>query len=290
MGEKMLKRSLQTLGLILLVIFSFYYTDRVISVVKSYDPIMIKINDFEDMYNINYINATINNNEIIPGVNGCMVDTNKSYHNMKRIGNYNPNMIEYREITPELSLRNVYDKYIVKGNKTKLEIALIIKVNNINDINSMLNILHQKQVAASFFIDGSLIENNSNMIYEMIQAGHEIYNLGYNGKYERDLLLWTNSMIDSIAKNKSNYCLTLTENQNTLDLCSRNKMHTVKPDIIINISSPFSMIRNNIEKGSLVLFDINNDTSTELLAAINFLTSKGYKFNLLIDHLSEKGC
>ncbi|MDD2490429.1 MAG: polysaccharide deacetylase family protein [Bacilli bacterium] len=286
----MLKKVLQTIGLLLLCSFSFFYTDRVVTVVKNQDPIMIKINEYKDFYNIESVDAIINDKDIIPGINGCKVNIDKSYSNMKRIGSYNPNMIEYQEIKPELSLSKTYDKYIVKGNSNKNTVTLVFKVNNINNINEIKSILKEKKIKAAFFIDGKDIETNVNSIYPLINEGHEIYNLGYDHRYEKEMLRWTNNMIDSIANNKSNYCLVLTENQNTLDICSKEKMYTIKPDIIINYGNPFSIVRKTIEKGSIIVFDVNSITKNELIGVITFLNKKGYTFNILSNHLSEKGC
>jgi len=286
----MLKKVLQTIGLLLLCSFSFFYTDRVVTVVKNQDPIMIKINEYKDFYNIESVDAIINDKEIIPGINGCKINIDKSYSNMKRVGSYNPNMIEYQEIKPELSLSKTYDKYIIKGNSNKNKVAIIFKVNNINNLVEIRSILKEKQIKAAFFIDGKDIENNVNSIYHLINEGHEIYNLGYDNRYEKDMLRWTNNMIDSIANNKSKYCLVLTENQNTVDICSKEKMHTIKSDIIINYGSPFSIVRNKIEKGSIIVFDVNSITKNELIGVITFLNKKGYTYNILSNHLNEKGC
>lgn len=287
----MLKKGLQGLGLLFLFIFSFLYTDKIVKIVKSKDPIMIKINHFENIYNIDAVNAIINDNEIIPGINGCIVDKDRSYSMMKRINKYNPNMIEYRELKPELSLDKIYDKYIVKGNKNKNEVAFIFKLSNKDDnLNDILRILNEYNIKASFFIDGKYLEENPEQVYEIIKLEHEIYNLGYNSKYEKDTLLWTNSIIDTIANNKSKYCLVMRENIDVLILCANHKMHTIKANLVVNYSNTLSLIKNKIEKGSMIVFEINNNTKSELIGMIIFLNTKGYKHNLLSEHLSEKGC
>ncbi len=285
-----MKKGLQILGVLSLFIFSFFYTGRVVNVVKNKDPIMVKINEFEDIYNLDYVNAVINDNQIIPGINGCVTDKNKSYSAMKRIGDYNPNMIEYKEIKPELSLEQIYDKYIIKGNKNNNEVAFIFKVNNNANFESILEILSRYQVQAAFFFDGKFIEENINEIYKVMEHQHEVYNLGYNFKYDKDLLIWTNNIIETISNNRSKYCLVLEDKPDVLELCAQNNMHTIKATLLINYSNTLSAIRNSIEKGSIIVFDINNNTVRELTATINFLNSKGFKYNLLRDHLSEKGC
>lgn len=286
----MFKKSLQIIGLVLVISFSFYYTDKVITVVRNHDPLMIKIKSYESVFNRESTDAFIENSSVIPGINACKVDTNASYNNMKRLGQYNSNMIEYKEIKPKLSIENIYNKYIVKGNKDTFEVALIFKIDNLDYILDILNTLRAKNVIASFFIDGKVIEENSDKIFLIINQGHEIYNLGYDQKYDKDLLVWTNNMIENMSYNKSNYCLVSNENEKVLDMCSSNKMYTIKPSILINHKTTFTIAMNAIDKGSIIAFDTNDKTIDELNKTLIFLNSKGYKYNTLSSHLSEKGC
>jgi hypothetical protein len=286
----MLKKSVQVIGLVLLIGFSFFYTEKVANIVRNQDPLMIKIQEYEKVFNKDSIDAFIEENAIIPGLNACVVDTNSSYNKMKRIGSYNPNMIEYKEIKPKLSLDNIYDKYIIKGHNDKYEVALVFKLNDKNYLVDLLNTLSQKLVKASFFIDGKMIETDTDSIYRLINQGHEIYNLGYDHKYDKDLLVWTNNMIENISYNKPRYCLVTSKNQKVLDMCAANKMYTIRADLLINYGSSFNNIMNKIEKGNIIVFDVNDKTLVELSKTLLFLKSKGFKYNLLSEHLSEKGC
>ncbi|MDD2203285.1 MAG: hypothetical protein PHT75_02005 [Bacilli bacterium] len=286
----MLKKSFQFLGLTILIGFSFFYTNEVINMVRDKDPLMIKIQEFETIFNKDSVDAFIEDDFILPGINACVVDTNSSYSNMKKIGSYNNSLIEYREIKPDISLDNIYDKYIVKGNKSKLEVALVFKLNDSRYTIDLINILSKKSTKASFFVDGKLIENDSQSIYNLINQGHEIYNLGYDGEYDKNLLVWTNNMIENMSYNKPKYCLLLEENKKVLDICSSNKMYTIKAELLINYRSTFNNIMSNIDKGSLIIFDVNEKTTTELTKTLLFLNSKGFTYNVLSEHLSEKGC
>lgn len=286
----MLKKALQIIGLILLIGFSFFYTDKVVMVVRNQDPLMIKIQEYGSAFDKDSVDAFIEDNNIIPGINACVVDINSSYTNMKKVGSYNSNMIEYKEIKPKISLDKIYDKYIIKGNKDKAEVAIIFRVIESQYIDDILKALSKKNTKASFFIDGKLIEDETKNIYTIVNAGHEIYNLGYENKYDKDLLVWTNNMIENMSYNKSKYCLVTQEKQNVLDICSSNKMYTIKSDLLINYGSTFNDVKPLIEKGSIIIFDINDNTVNELNKTLLFLNSKGYTYNTLSTHLSENGC
>ena len=286
----MLKKSFQIIGLILLICFSFFYTEKVVMVVNNQDPLMIKIKEYGEVFNIESVDAITSGNSVIPGINACVVDTNESYSNMKRIGSYNENMIEYKEIKPKLSLDKTYDKYIIKGNKKGFEVALVFKVRDSSYILEIANFLHKKGIKASFFVDGKQIEEDSQNIYVLINNDNEIYNLGYDGKYNKDLLIWTNNMIENMSKNIPKYCIVSKEDEKVIDMCADNKMYTIKSSVEINYNTTFNDVKSKIEKGSIIVFDTNNKTIDELSKTILFLNSKGYNYNLLSDHLSEKGC
>jgi hypothetical protein len=286
----MFEKVLKGLGLLCLFVFSFFYTEKVATVVKNQDPIMVKINEYSNTYNIEPANAIIYNNDLIPGLNGCIVDTNRSYYNMKRNGYYNVNMIEYKEIKPDFSVNNVYDKYIIKGNKEANEVALLFKINSTSNITDIISYLKEKKIKVSFFLDGTWIENNKDLVSNIVKSNHEIYNLGYDNKYDKNYIEWTNNLIEAVSHNKSNYCLILKEDNDILNLCSKYHMHTIKSDLLINSSHNFNNIKNNIMKGSIITFDTNSTTITELNNTILYLNKKGFLYNTLSKHLSEKRC
>lgn len=273
-----------------MIAFSFFYTDKVITVVRNQDPIMVKIQEYGSTFNQDSVDAFVEDNSVIPGINACVVDTNSSYTNMKKIGSYNSNMIEYKEIKPKLSLDNIYDKYIVKGNSQTFEVALVFKLSDSSYTADIINVLSKKGTKASFFVDGTLIESQTQSIYNLISKGHEIYNLGYDNEYDKDLMTWTNNLIENMSNNNPKYCLATSDDKKVLSTCSSNRMYTIKTDLLINYSSTFTNIKDKVDKGSIIVFDVNDKTIVELNKALLFLNSKGFTYNVLSEHLSEKGC
>ena len=83
-----MKKQFQIIGFISLMGFSFFYTEKTISVVKEYDDIMISIKTKEKDYKKEQVNATIKGNKIIPGISGEKIDINRSYSKMKRYGKF----------------------------------------------------------------------------------------------------------------------------------------------------------------------------------------------------------
>ena len=72
-----LKNIIRIFLIIGLVCFSFYYTDKVMNILNNRDPLMIKLNDIKDSYEVLPVNAIINNDTIIPGIKGIEVDVDK---------------------------------------------------------------------------------------------------------------------------------------------------------------------------------------------------------------------
>ena len=281
----MLKKSLSYLGVFVLVCFSFFYTDKAVDIVKKNDPIMKTILENSESLRIDPVNAIINSDELITGLNGKRVNIDKSYQNMKKINCYLETMIVYDEIIPDVNLE--YDKYVIKGNEIKNQVALVFTVNDTININKVSNILNDKNIVATFFIDGYVVENNMDLVLGLVDNGYEIENLGYDGVYSSEKLKWTNNMIESLTKEKANYCYTEYKDANILDLCSKNKMYTIKPTITAS-NYPFLTVKKKLESGSIISFDLSDKTVKELSSIISYITQKGYHIVTLEELVSEE--
>ena len=181
------------IGLICLICFTFIYTEKIIDISIEQDEIMIKLKEIKEAYTIEPINAIIKEDTIIPGNIGKHIDMDSSYKQMKKLGFFEESLISYKDIYPEISIHNNYDKYIISGNTKNKNIALIYIVNS-NTLDSILNIINNKNIRLNFFIDSNTLNNNINIIYKL--NNYEIYNYGNNGKYTKDNLIISNNIIN----------------------------------------------------------------------------------------------
>ena len=149
------------LGIFCLLLASFFYTEKTVNVVKEYDEVMISIKEYSVNSKKEPVNAYIDGNTIIPGMNGYQVDIDKSYHNMKRYGKFDSSLLEYENIIPIVTMNDNKDKYIVSGNPDKRMVSLIFIVDENSDIESILSILKNEKVNANFFINNKWLEKNS---------------------------------------------------------------------------------------------------------------------------------
>ncbi len=271
----MFKKYLSYLGVLILACFSFYYTDRAVDIVKRNDPIMKSILSKQEDYFVNPVNAIIDGDELTVGMKGKKVNIEESYQNMKKVNQYYESMLVFEEITPELSFMKEYDKYIVGGNRNKNQVAFVFKVDDSYYMNTISDILLDKNAIATFFIDGNVIENHMNQVLELVKNGNEIENLGYEGKYSFDKFGWTNNMISSLTNQNPKFCYTDFKNSQVLDLCSSYEMYTVKPTISVNYY-PFTTVKNNLANGSIIGFHLTEQLLKELPSIISYVKQKGY--------------
>lgn len=281
------KPYLTVIGICLLTVFSFYYTNKLIEFSKSKDPIMIEIMKNKDDYNKLSIDALINNNYITPGSEGLEVDVDKSYTKMKKLGKYNDNLYVYDVVKPTISIKDNYNKFVINGNTTKKEVSLVFKADDLKNIENINKILFNNNVSATFFIDGNIKDDDINILKILDESNNYFGNLGYNKKYSIKTIKYTNALLDRIDDDNHNYCYVEKDDINVLKTCSEVKMYTIKPMVVSNIF-PFTYIKQNLENGKIFSLDTNNYTLKQLDLIIKYVRQKGYDFVTLEEILNEK--
>ena len=269
-------------GLLVLFFFSFFYTEKVINVITEQDEIMIKIKENEEKNNIPSTNAIIDKNTITSGLSGKEINIDKSYKEMKKLGTYNENMLVYTKVLPEVSINNNKNKYIRSSNKNFTEVSLIFKINKNTDLQKLLTLLDKNNTKANFFISYEYLEKHINEIEK--EKNIEYYNYGKNGTYNDEIILIANNII-SKKSNPANICLTETNTNNTLKICSENEQFTIYPEII---NGTINSIKSKINNGSIISFEVTNTTLNELPLIINYINSKGYTISLLSELINEE--
>ena len=268
--------------IVLLTIFSFYYINHRMIMIRNNDPIMkqIKVNK---SYEKDSINATIIGKNIITGENGRVIDYNKSYNNMKKYGAYNETLIETKEVSPTISITNNYNKYIIKGNPNKRKISLIFTIRDKNP--SILKIINSKNISVTIFIDGTFLENNISFIKKE-KTHHEFELLSYDNKYNEKYFKTSLYYLETITNKKSKYCYSEIDNEEILSLCNKLKLHTIKPSLVIK-NNLYKNIKQNLSNGEIFTIEDNSYNEKELTTTIDYITQKGYKIVTLENLLKE---
>lgn len=282
----MFQKMTKYLGVLVLVLFSFYYTDRAVDIVKRNDPIMKSILSNQEDYLIESVNAIVDGDTIIPGINGTSVDVDASYKRMKKINGYYESMLMFKDVIPDESILEQYDKFVVSGNSLRSDVSFLIKVTSLTNLEKAYQIFLDKEVVATFFIDGTVIENNMDLVYEMAKDNFQIENFGYDEEYSPEMFTWTNNMIYSLTNIEPKYCYSEYHNYNILDLCSYHQMYTVKPTFTA-FSNPFYTVKQNLKEGSMIALRLTDETIKELPALLSYVMQKGYNIVNLRELLSE---
>lgn len=274
-----MKNTFKIFGLITLMCFSFFYTEKVMTVVSEKDPLKIEINALADTYKISPNEAIVTNDTIIPGTNGRVVNIEKSYKKMRKNNIFNNNLLIFDEIVPQYTLVNNMDKYVIRGNINKKEVSILFIIDSDNNLNKIINILNNKKAIANLFIEYKYLNNNISKMRNY--NNHNFYS--YQANYSYETLVISNNIIKRISNNEPLYCLTKEKNENNLNVCSYSNINTIVP----SINGKLNEVKLKLENGSIILFDTSINTTYELSYIIDFIIGKGYSIVGLDKLLSE---
>ena len=275
----MLKKIFKISAVLLLVGFSFFYTEKVTMIARNSDPIMRAIKKEENNKKVSNVNPVINKDEYIMGINGCEIDVDKSYSKMRSVGEFKEELIVMKETSND---KDLTDKYVIGGNNKEKKVSLIFIVNK--DIDSNLtDYINDKNIKVNYFIDGKYLEENM-ITVKFLSENSNIYYLGENEEYSDENMLYHNNLISMNGSNEPKYCFTSDKDNNTLKLCNDYDMVTIKSDIIKD--NIYKRIKDKLNNG--VIFAIDSDNIDEIKVSINYILSKGYNIISLEDLLSEK--
>lgn len=277
-----MKKITKIISIVLFFLISVFYTNKSIDILKNNDPIMKQIKNTKEKYTISPINAIINGNEIQSGTYGKEIDYESSYTKMKRYGKYNEALTVLKDTKPTISIEDTYDKYLTKGNSNKRNVSLVFKIADDKNIMELLSLLEKKDVQVTFFIDGTLLENNAKVIKSL--SNHEVEILSYNNKQEETFMTASISYLESLTNREAKFCYTENDNEDLLKMCSKNKLHTIKPTLVLK-NDIYNNIKKSVEKD--IVITIDNYQGNNLSSAIDYLKSKGYNLVTIQDMFDE---
>lgn len=280
----MLKKTSKLAGLFLLLVLSFVYTDKVFSTARNNDPVMKQVIKYKSKKDVLPTEPVITDDEIILGYSGLAVNEKASYNNMKSDDKFSEEKIVYDKKLPDKTISKTYDYYIKQGNPTKEQVSIVFKVTNDTDVDEVLKMVAKNNVKVSFFVDGAWLENNVETAFSMVNLGCEIYNLGYDGKYDKSMISVTNNLIESISLKDSNFCLNENKDDGSKNTCSKKKMHTITPTIA---DPSIIKLKENLVKGAIISYDLKTFDASTLSLVMKTITSRGFEVQPLSVVISE---
>lgn len=248
------------IGIISIVLFSFYYTEQIANFVLENNHLYKEINEKKDNFEVKSIAAVIEDDYIIPGLIGLSVNIKDSYYNMKSLNVFNSYYLIYKDSWPVVSINDNKDKIIRQGNKEKNSIALVLEYDE-----KIIEFLQKYNFS---------VLTNMNT-FDKVASYEQINNeIGEFKKLE--------SLINKYVTNP-NICLINSRNES---ICRENKKFLVDPNKILSDSTVLSL-KDNIESGDIILIEKNTKiTNVEII--LKSILYKDYKLNFLSKHISEE--
>lgn len=240
-----------------------------------------------------------------PGRNGLKVDINKSYEKMKAEGVFDPSLMEYEQIPPEISLESLPAAPIYRGNPEKDMVAFLINVSwGSEHIPAILNTLKEHQVKATFFIEGKWAQSNSDYVKMIDEQGHLIGNHAYNhpdmarlsNQQVLEQINQTNDIIKAITGTSPNWFAppSGSYNDHVVQAAHNLDMQTIlwTVDTIDwkNPSVPVMLdrIRNKMHPGATILMHPTPSIASGLGNIIEHIKDAGYRIGTIEKLLSEE--
>lgn len=279
-----LKRVYPVILSVLLIVFSFYYTNKVVDIVRSKDPIMKTIKEEMGKYEEEAVDAIVDDNSIVPGKNGKKVNIEKSFQKMRQYSEYNDSLYVFDEIEPTVSIDEYYNRYVPSGREDTKDVALVFEVERFDSIDDILTLLEDNDVKATFFLDGLFVENNRSLLEEVSKRGYELELLSYNGGYDKIYFESSLRTLNDITNSKPKYCYSHYDKKQVLDVCNSLSLHTVVPTIDTSNNS-FNMVKTKLMGGAIIGL---KNSRENLNTIINYIKQKGYNLVTLDTLLSEQ--
>lgn len=241
----------------------------------------------------------------IPGLNGILVDVEKSYDKMKKRGKYNQSLLVINQKKPDVQLKDLPPSPIYRGHPEQAVIALNINVSWGEEyIPDMLNTLKKHNVKATFFIEGKWANEHVEIVKMIQEQGHVIANHAYNHPDMRNI---TSEEVERQLKQTNDILKRITGKQPTLfappsgsyneevvRIANHLQMETILWSVdTIDWKKPTTEVLLNrvltkVHNGAFILMHPTASTSQALEPLILKIRDKKYKITTVDNILNGK--
>ena len=306
-----------TFGFVFLIAFmvvSNPLTNEYISEVKMSSVMVTKQGDSlyneivmkADQYTIPAIDAKIDPIwKAIPGYNGHMVDVEASYKKMKKTGQFNENMLVFKQVKPNIHLEDLPPAPIYKGNPEKPMVSFIINVAWGNEyLSDMLATLKQHHVTTTFFLEGRWAQKYPELAQMITDAGHEVGNHSFTHPDMKNLstvqiqqeITKTNGVIKATTGSIPKWFAPPSGSfkDEVVKIASNEEMGTIMWSVdTIDWQKPTSdvliqRVMSKVHNGAIILMHPTAATSQSLEQLILQIKNKKLQINTVSNLLSEE--
>ena len=306
-----------TFGFVFLIAFmvvSNPLTNEYISEVKMSSVMVTKQGDSlyneivmkADQYTIPAIDAKIDPIwKAIPGYNRHMVDVEASYKKMKKTGQFNENMLVFKQVKPNIHLEDLPPAPIYKGNPEKPMVSFIINVAWGNEyLSDMLATLKQHHVTTTFFLEGRWAQKYPELAQMITDAGHEVGNHSFTHPDMKNLstvqiqqeITKTNGVIKATTGSIPKWFAPPSGSfkDEVVKIASNEEMGTIMWSVdTIDWQKPTSdvliqRVMSKVHNGAIILMHPTAATSQSLEQLILQIKNKKLQINTVSNLLSEE--
>lgn len=241
----------------------------------------------------------------IPGYNGLKVDVEASYKRMAEKGQFRPELLVYKEISPAVHLDDLPPSPIYRGNPDKPMVTFIINVAWGNEyLSPILAILKKNGVRATFFLEGRWVKNHPDLAKMIADAGHEIGNHSYSHpdmkqlsaarireeitKANEVIKATTGKVVEWLGPPSGSY------RQEVVKIAAEENMKTVLWSVdTIDWKNPaphelINRVMSKIHNGAIILMHPTKSTADSLDRLIKLIKEKKLEIDTLSELVSEK--
>lgn len=175
-----MKSILKPCSIFLLLCFSFYYANQISDTIIYHSNLMQDIISNKENYEQISVDAQIQGDYIIPGVNGLIVSELESYYKMKANKVFETNDLVFKQTSPNISLEDNRNLIIKQGNYYKKAVSIIVDKNKeiidySNQNNIVINNIDDLKDFVCIFEHGCLGKYNVEPTYNL--NNNTIYNV-----------------------------------------------------------------------------------------------------------------
>ncbi len=271
-----MRKLFEYIGLITLMCFSFFITEKTSMIAKNTDEIMLTIKDKYKDYETESVDAVINDDTIIPGSCAKKVNINRSYNKMRKVGIYDDKLYEYTYELPLVSLVKNYDKLIVSGNHSIPNVYFFLEINNAN--KSLLEKYDFDNY--NFILTDKFYHDNRTLVNKMIKHGSIVISSTNFKSYKALAKEYRNKT------NNSLYCYNDVGDNDFLNSCSANNSGSIGKMIEID-QNYFLNIKKRLKNGQFIKLTLKEELIDSLPLIEEYIESKGLKISSVDKGLKE---
>ena len=207
---------------------------------------------------------------VIIGMEGKIIDRQKSYNNMRASG-YDKELLVFNTVPCMINKKNYIDKYIIMGNEDKNAVSYLIYVNKLN--SKLKDLENHQKIKLSYIVGNKEIKKYKD---DIINGKYEIIYKDNDKKGLKEYVEITKK-IGIIP-----YCIS--DYVDNIGLCSKYKINTIKGSTHIE-NHVFDNGKRNTKRGSFIVINESKENIEQLNILINYTKNKGYNVLSVNEHL-----